>query len=134
MAGREGGRAGGREGGREQGGGGRGNKGREGGRERVMVGREEAMMLRRHEASVEEGRVEGGRVDDGNKRGRDEAWTAGGRKREGEELREERREQGSKKMKLQGRYPEYTVYSHPIPQRALAIDTLLLQMKNSEHI
>ena len=39
-------------------------------------------------------------------------------------------EQGSKEMKLQGRYPEYTVYSHPIPQRALAIATLLLQMKN----
>ena len=45
-------------------------------------------------------------------------------------------EQGSKEMKLQGRYPEYTVYmySHPIPQRALAIATLLLQMKNSEHV
>ena len=42
-------------------------------------------------------------------------------------------EQGSKEMKLQGRYPDYTVYSHPIPQRALAIATLLLQMKNSEH-
>ena len=38
-------------------------------------------------------------------------------------------EQGSKEMKLQGRYPEYAVYSHPIPQRALAIATLLLQMK-----
>ena len=49
-------------------------------------------------------------------------------------LREERMEQGSKEMKLQGRYPEYTVYSHPIPQRALAIATLLLQMKNSEHV
>ena len=36
-----------------------------------------------------------------------------------------------KEMKLQGGYPEYTVYSHPIPQRALAIATLLLQMKNS---
>ena len=44
------------------------------------------------------------------------------------------REQGSKEMKLHGRYPEYTVYSHPIPQRALAIATLLLQMKNSEHV
>ena len=43
-------------------------------------------------------------------------------------------EQGSKEMKLEGRYPEYTVYSHPIPQRALAIATLLLQMKNSEHV
>ena len=58
------------------------------------------------------------------------AWTAGGRKRAGEGLREERMEQGSKEMKLQGRYPEYIVYSHPIPQRALAIATLLLQMKN----
>ena len=52
----------------------------------------------------------------------------------GEGLREERMEQGSKEMKLQGRYPEYTVYSHPIPQHALAIATLLLQMKNSEHV
>ena len=31
-------------------------------------------MLHRHGASVEEGRVEGGRVDDGNKRGRNGAW------------------------------------------------------------
>ena len=90
-------------------------------------------MLHRHEASVEEGRVEGGRVDDGNKRGRN-GWTAGGGKRVGKGLREERMEQGSKEMKLQGRYPEYTIYSHPIPQRALAIATLLLQMKNSEHV
>ena len=52
----------------------------------------------------------------------------------GEGLREERMEQGSKEMKLQGMYPEYTVYSHPIPQRALAIATLLLQMKHSEHV
>ena len=52
----------------------------------------------------------------------------------GEGLREERVEQGSKEMKLQGRYPEYTVYSHPIPRHALAIATLLLQMKNSEHV
>ena len=56
-------------------------------------------------------------------------------KRAGEGLRDERREQGSKEMKRQGRYPEYTVYSHPIPQRALAIDNLLLQMKNNcEHV
>ena len=60
-----------------QGDGGRGNKGRQGGREggrvRVRGGREEARMLHRHEASVEEGRVEGGMVDDGNKQGRDGA-------------------------------------------------------------
>ena len=43
-------------------------------------------------------------------------------------------EQGSNEMKRQGRYPEYTVYPHPIPQRALAVATLLLQMKNSEHV
>ena len=30
-------------------------------------------MLHRHEAPVEEGSVEGGRVDDGNKRGRNGA-------------------------------------------------------------
>ena len=38
-----------------------------------MGGREEARMLHRHEASVGEGRVEGWRVDDGNKRGRNGA-------------------------------------------------------------
>ena len=54
---------------------------------------------------MEEGRVEGGRVDDGNKRGRNGAWAAGGRKQAGEGLREERMEQGSKEMKLHGRYP-----------------------------
>ena len=32
-------------------------------------------------------------------------------------------EQGSNEMKHQGRYPEYTVYSHPIPQRALAMSS-----------
>ena len=79
--GKEGGEGGGGRG-REQGDGGRGNKGREGekeggskvmwereqwegwregGRERVRGGREEARTLHRHEASVEEGRVEGGR-------------------------------------------------------------------------
>ena len=41
------------------------------------------MMLRRHEASVEEGRVDGGRVDDGNKRGRD--GTRHGRREGGSE-------------------------------------------------
>ena len=85
-----------REGGREQGDGGRGNKGRDG-EERVRGGREEARTLHRHEASVEEGRVEGGRVGDGNKRGRNGAWHGqGGRKRAGVGLREERMEQGSK--------------------------------------
>ena len=57
---------------------------------------------------MEEGRVEGGRVDDGNKRGRNGAWHGRREGRAGEGLREERMEQGSKAMKLQGRYPEYT--------------------------
>ena len=52
-----------------------GNKGREGGREgereRARRRREEMMMLGRQRASVEEGRVERGRVDAGNERGRD---------------------------------------------------------------
>ena len=42
-----------------------------GGQGRMVGGREEAMMLSRERASVEEGRVEGGRVDEGNERGRD---------------------------------------------------------------
>ena len=82
-------------------------------------------MLHRHEASVEEGRVEGGRVDDGNKRGRNRSRH--GRREGGSERggiargKDGAREQ---EMKLQGSYPEYTVYSHPILQRALAIATL----------
>ena len=87
-------------------------------------------MLHRHEASVEEGRVDGGGVDDGNKRGRNGARH--GRREGGSERGRDCAR--SKEMKLQGRYPEYTVYSHPIPQRALAIATLLLQMRNSEHV
>ena len=47
------------EGGREEG---------EGGKEGA---REEAMMLCRERATVEEGRVEGRRLDEGNERGRD---------------------------------------------------------------
>ena len=88
----DGGGEGGTEGGRE--------RGRDGEREgeRARGGREEAIMLRRQRAPGEEGRVEGGRVDEGNERGR-----------------------GSKGGKLQGKYPEegtsqYTVYSKTIPQ------------------
>ena len=51
-------------------------------------------MLGRQRASVEEGRVEGGMVDERNER--DEARTAGWRKRAEEGLSEEGREQGSK--------------------------------------
>ena len=63
------------EGGRDgrEGRGGRGGMGRE-------AGREAGMMLCRERASVEEERVEGGRVDEGNERGRD--GTGYGRPRE----------------------------------------------------
>ena len=93
-------------------------------------------MLHRHVASVEEGRVEGGRLMMGTSEEGTGRGMGGGREEAsgGWGLREKRMEQGSKEMKLQGRYPEYTVYSHPIPQRALAIATLLLQMKNSENV
>ena len=63
-----------------------GDGGREGGRE---AGREAGMMLCRERASVEEERVEGGRVDEGNERGRD--VTGYGRPRERGEGGSERR-------------------------------------------
>ena len=87
-----------------------GNKGREGGRAGGREGEtgagrepgegEEAMMLGRQRAPGEEGRVEGGMVDEGNDWGRDEAWTAGGRKRAEEGLSEEGIEQGGKGGKV----------------------------------
>ena len=87
------------------------------------------MMLGRQRASVEEVSGEGGRVGEGNERGRDGTrhghgqWE-GGRKRTEEGLSEEGREHGSKGGKLQGRYPEegigqYPVYSQTIRQRVL---------------
>ena len=45
--------------------------GRKRGWERARGGREEPMMLGRQRASVEEWRVEGGMVDEGNERGSD---------------------------------------------------------------
>ena len=73
----------GREGGRE------GRGGNEGGRGWREAGREAGMMLCRERASVEEERVEGGRVDEGNERGRD--GTGYGRPRERGEGGSERR-------------------------------------------
>ena len=67
-------------------------------------------MIGRERVSVEEGRVEGGRVAEGNERGRDgprhgrRKGKRGGRKRAEEGLSEEGREQG--RGKLQGRYPD----------------------------
>ena len=54
------------------------------GRERGIEGREEAMVLDRERASVEEGRFEGGWVDEGTERGMDSArerWEARGERR-----------------------------------------------------
>ena len=102
--GREGGR-GGRQVGREGG-------GRTGGRE---GGREEAMMLGRPRASVEEGVAEGEMVDEGKERGRDGAWTVGGRKRAEEGLSEQGRET-SREVSWGGHWPVIK-YSQTIPQR-----------------
>ena len=69
---------------------------------------------------------EGGRVERGNERGRD--WTMHGRREGGSERRREgARKGGSKGGKLQGIHK-------PSHNSALAIDTLFLQMKNSEQV
>ena len=55
-----------------------------GGREESRGGREEAMMLGTGRASVEEGRVDGGWVDNGTERGMDSArerWEGGSERR-----------------------------------------------------
>ena len=94
---RDGGREGGREGGRRKGGskgmvGREGTRGGEEGREGESKGREDAVMIGRQRASVEEWRVDRGRVDEVVERGRDDAWMAGGRKRTEEGLSEKERE------------------------------------------
>ena len=101
-------------------------------------GRQEAMMICRERASVEEGRVEGGRVDEGNERGRDGTrhgrrdGKRGGRKRVEEGLREEVREHGSTG---EGNFKGGSIIHKPtINKPALALETLVLQMTNSEHV
>ena len=81
--GRQTGRQAGKDGGWEGGSKGRSGNTREGGRERgrengsgrwregARGGREEAMMIGRERVSVQEGRVDRGRVAEGNERGRD---------------------------------------------------------------
>ena len=116
--------------------------GRQGGQGRMVGGREEAMMLSRERASVEEGRVEGGRVDEGNERGRDgtrHGWREGkmeGRKRAEEGLSQEGREQGREgnfKGGILRRALASIQYIHkPSHNAGLALETLVLQMKNNE--
>ena len=74
--------------------------------------------------------------------GREEAWKAGGRERAEEGLSEEGKEQWSKgaregncKGGILRRALASIQYIHkPSHSAALAIDTLLLQMKNSEQV
>ena len=95
-------------------------------------------MLGRQRAPVAEGRVEGGRVDEGNERGRDgtrhgrgreEASGGGiGRGREGPR-------EGTFKGGILRRALASIQYIHKSSHNAaLTIETLLLQMKNSEQV
>ena len=107
------------------------------------------MMLGMVRESVEEGRAEGGWVDEGNERVRDgtrhgqREGKRRGRKRAEEGLSEEGREQGGGEQGREGNF------KGGIPRRALAsvqyihkpshnatfgLETLVLQMKNSEHV
>ena len=76
------------------------------------------MMLCRERASVEEGRVEGKRVDEGNERGRDgkrhlrRVGKRGGRKRVDEGLSEEGREHGSKGWRDTSKEVVYSQSNH----------------------
>ena len=129
--GRQSGREAGKDGGWEGGSKGRSGNTRKGGRERgrekgserwrdgARGGREEAMMIGRERVSVEEGRVEGGRVAEGNERGRDgprhgrREGKRGGRKRAEEGLSEE----GMEQLREQGREENFKA---GILMRALA--------------
>ena len=100
-------------------------------------GREEAMMLGRERASVEEGRVEGGWVDEGNERGRDgtrhgqRVGKRGGRKRAEEGLSVEAREKGrkgtkggketSREVSRGGHWPVYNIFTNHPTTRHLAL-------------
>ena len=94
-----------------------------GGREGSRGGREEAMMLGREKASVEEGMVEGWWVDEGTERGMDSAdGKMGGTERAEEGLSEEGWEQGGKGIKGRkktsrevsrgGHMPVYSIFTN----------------------
>ena len=100
-------------------------------------GREEAMMLGRERASVEEGRVEGGCVDVGNGRGRDRARERGegGSERRRDSVRKGGRK-GSKGGILRRALASVQYIHKPFHNAALGLETLVLQnlMKNSEQV
>ena len=81
---------------------------------------------------MEEERVEGGRVGEGNERGRDGTMhgrregNRGGRKRMEEGMSEEGREYGSQGGRETSREVVYSQTNHS--------QTLVLQMTNSEHV
>ena len=80
--------------------------------------REEAMMPCRERASLEEDRVEGGRIDEGNERGRGgtehgrREGKRGGRKQAEDGLSEEGREHGSKGERETSREVVYSQTNH----------------------
>ena len=114
---------------------GRGIEGREGGSD---------MMLGRERASVEEGRVEGGWVDKGTERGMDsrgkdgrEAASGGGieREREGASGEKEQGRETNFKGGIPRRAQASVHYIHKsFHSAALGLETLVLQMKNSEKV
>ena len=116
-------------------------------------GREEVMMLGRERSSVEEGRVEGGWVDERNERGRD--GTRNGVR--GKERREEASrgeieggregprkgskggKETSREVSRGGHWPRRALasvqYIHkPSHNAAIGLETLVLQMRNSEQV
>ena len=98
--------------------GGEGEGWREGGRRGREGAKEEAMMLCWERASVEEDSVDGGRIDEGNERGRDGKWhgrregKTGERKRADDGLSEEGREHGSKGERETSREVVYSQTNH----------------------
>ena len=104
------------------------------------------MMLGRERASVEEGRVEGGWVDKGTERGMDSRGKDGREAASGGGIERER--EGASGEKEHGRENNFKG-GRPIPRRAqasvryihksfhnaaLGLETLVLQMKNSEKV
>ena len=96
-------------------------------------------MLGRQSALVEEGGMEGGRVAEGNERGRD--GTRHGQREGGSERRRDlarngggERERNFKGGTLRRALASIQYIHKPSHNAALAIDTLLLQMKNSEQV
>ena len=102
-----------------------------GGREWSRGGREEAMMLGRERASVEEGRVEGGWVDEGTERGMERArerWEGGSERRRdwarkggSKGVGEEGGKKTSREVSRGGHRPVYSIFTNHSTTRPLAL-------------